>query len=100
MAKTKFYSSPFWQKLRTAALRRDNYTCQVCSARLYKKGSRPTVDHIKPRPFSDNKTDLDNLANLQTMCQKCHAIKTAGDGSRGEAKPVIDINGYPPDWQD
>lgn len=97
MAKSKYYQSPHWRTLRTTALRRDNYTCQSCRVSLWKKGSRPTVDHIKPRPYSDHPTPLDVLDNLQTLCPGCSNRKTEVDGSKGPPPPTIGLDGLPDD---
>ncbi len=53
-----------WEKLRTACLRRDKFTCQGCAARR----TRLHAHHIVPRHCGGP----DELDNLITLCTKCH----------------------------
>lgn len=77
MAKSRFYSSTIWKELRSAALKRDNWTCQNCGTKCYGKNTpRPYVDHIKPRPYLDKPTQEDHISNLTTLCGPCHTRKT------------------------
>jgi hypothetical protein len=50
--------------LRLAALRRDDYRCQVCGAH----GVTLIVHHILPR----ERGGPDRLANMITLCETCH----------------------------
>lgn len=64
----KIYNSREWKDTRVIALVRDGYKCVKCKSKF-----NLVVDHIvelvdKGKPF-----DLDNL---QTLCKKCHAVKT------------------------
>lgn len=62
----KFYSSSAWKEVRTAAFKRDDWTCQDC----LKRGGRLEANHIKPRSkFPDLKLEL---TNIETLCKKCH----------------------------
>lgn len=69
------YSGPVirsarWSALRLAALRRDGWRCVSCGTR-----GRLEVDHIKPvRTHPELSFALDNL---QPLCARCHARKTA-----------------------
>lgn len=71
-----FYKSSAWQKLRAAALTRDLGICQHCLS----KGTitlADMVDHIIPvKEAWELRLVLDNL---QSLCNRCHAIKTAED---------------------
>lgn len=59
-----------WPALRHAAKRRDAFLCLSCGSR-----GDLEVDHIVPvRLRPDLAFDLDNL---QTLCVRCHARKTA-----------------------
>jgi len=61
--------SPEWRRARGAALKRDQYRCQHCTANPSKT---PNVDlqvhHILPV----NKGGRHNLNNLVTVCNSCH----------------------------
>lgn len=67
-----------WQKLRQIVFKRDNKLCQICLS-----NGRVTVamvvDHIKPKA----KGGTDDMANLQSLCPKCHDYKTATEDSKG-----------------
>jgi 5-methylcytosine-specific restriction endonuclease McrA len=53
---------PGWAALRAAVLARDGWTCQQCGARA------TDADHIIPRSAGG----LDDLANLRSLCGRCH----------------------------
>lgn len=55
--------------VRTAVLKRDNYTC-VNSGRT---GGELHVHHIVPR----NEGGTNNLDNLVTLCERCHSVQDA-----------------------
>ena len=59
-----------WQSIRLWILARDGYACVQCGKR-----NRLEVDHIQARHNGGN----DDLDNLQTLCRKCHIIKTKVD---------------------
>lgn len=61
------YDDPEWDENREKALERDNYTCQKCG----KGNSESTlvVHHIGPVTHGGTHS----LANLDTLCQGCHA---------------------------
>ncbi|GAA3136536.1 hypothetical protein GCM10010466_29190 [Planomonospora alba] len=52
-----------WSRRRLIVLRRDNYTCYVCS------GDATEVDHV-------DRGDNHSLANLAAICRECHKAKT------------------------
>jgi len=65
-----------WRRIRSQALARDKYLCVHCLA-----DGRATVacdvDHIIPiKTASERRLDIDNL---QSLCRKCHALKSAED---------------------
>lgn len=57
-----------WQKVRTQAFKRDNYTCVKCG------DVADTVDHIQE--LADGGDEFD-LGNCQSLCTPCHKEKTA-----------------------
>lgn len=72
-----FYQSKEWRKCRKIFIA-DNPLCVECR----KKGrvrEANVVDHIVPR--KDGGSDFDN-SNLQPMCAKCHAAKSAKEKRR------------------
>lgn len=66
---TWVYRDRRWPALRTAAKRRDGFQCVKCGAR-----GRLEVDHIEP--VRDAPEKAFNLENLQTLCGRCHGVKT------------------------
>lgn len=68
-----FYRSKEWQDLRLAILKRDYYLCRYC---LLHKTITPakTVDHTIPIEVEPKFKD--NPKNLETICRKCHHLKT------------------------
>lgn len=67
-----FYKTAQWQKTRQYVLRAEPL-CRSC------KDVATLVDHIKPRAAGG---DDYGLANLQSLCAKCHAVKTANDNRK------------------
>ena len=59
-----------WPWLRRTVRDRDGYCCVECGNR-----DRLEVDHI----ISRENGGTDDLDNLQTLCRKCHIIKTKRD---------------------
>lgn len=68
-----------WMRTRARILRRDMHCCQPC-ARRGATVQALEVDHIVP--IAQGGTD--DHANLQAICKPCHAVKTAGEASRGQ----------------
>lgn len=71
---TDFYQSRKWRTLRALKLQKDPL-CEECM----RKGmlvSAQMVDHIIP--INKGGAPLD-LNNLQSLCNHCHAVKTARD---------------------
>jgi 5-methylcytosine-specific restriction endonuclease McrA len=61
-----------WPALRLAAKRRDGWRCVACGAR-----ARLEVDHVLP--VRTHPALAFALDNLQTLCARCHARKTAAE---------------------
>lgn len=78
-----------WQQIRLRILSRDCGLCQSCLRSGLVKSGRE-VDHIKPR--SKGGTNDDD--NLQTICDECHADKTARDEGR-RRKHRVGLDGWP-----
>jgi 5-methylcytosine-specific restriction endonuclease McrA len=55
--------TPYWESVRSLALKEDNYTCQRCG-----KTRDLTIHHILPRSQGGS----DALENLIVLCVKCH----------------------------
>ena len=70
----KYYQSKEWKLLRRLCLVRDSYLCQYCNERgIIKTGN--IADHVTPR----NAGGKDELSNLKTCCESCHAKKSNED---------------------
>lgn len=63
-----------WKFVRQDVLRRDKYTCSICSQRFRKP--ELDVDHIIPVQMGGQ---LFEKANLRTLCKECHKAKTRLD---------------------
>lgn len=61
-----------WRKLRVHVLERDGYLCVYC-AKANRHVQATDVDHIVPK----YKGGTDEMDNLQSLCRKHHAKKTA-----------------------
>lgn len=76
-----------WDAVRDRIIRRDDRTCQACGEQHPPR--RLEVDHVQPlskggHPFDDG--------NLQTLCEGCHAEKTAEQNRSAEAaEPAPDV---------
>lgn len=68
-----FYNSKGWRRMRDAK-RSDNPFCEECEkqGRITPAGC---VDHIIPRKQGGS----DGYNNLQSLCNSCHAQKSAGE---------------------
>lgn len=76
----KFYTTYQWKKLAKEVLMRDAYLCQICSRNgvikiVGIKRRDYAIDHKKPRRLYP---ELELVKeNLETVCKKCHAKKSA-----------------------
>lgn len=73
--KKKLYKSLKYKLWRKSVFERDNYTCKKCG----KIGGKIEADHIKR--WSDYPEVVFDLNNGQTLCYKCHRIKTGKENS-------------------
>lgn len=68
------YRGRNWSKQKRAAMKRDNYKCQICGVNV--KSLRKwgyAVHHIKPyREFDGDYKAANQLSNLITLCRHCH----------------------------
>ena len=71
---TEFYQSTAWRKLRAIKLD-ENPMCEEC-ARSGRLTPAQMVDHIVPINKGGAELDIDNL---QSLCNACHARKSAKD---------------------
>ncbi len=68
----KVYDTSRWRKsTRPSVLVRDNYKCVKCG--MLGESKDLVVDHIKELRDGG---DEHNKENLQTLCKRCHKIKT------------------------
>jgi 5-methylcytosine-specific restriction endonuclease McrA len=65
-----------WPRRRAAILRRDGWLCQIAGDHCTRFATE--VDHIQP-------SDDHRLDNLQAVCGRCHAEKTAGEAKAAQA---------------
>lgn len=73
------YRGRNWEKQKRAALKRDNYQCQVCSKPLAKSAWDYGVHHITPyRQFNGDYKAANDLTNLVCLCRKCHGGVESG----------------------
>ena len=74
----KFYNSKAWRELSKSALIDSYYTCKMCGQ------DAVLSDHIIPTEIDWNKR-LDKN-NIQTLCHRCHTIKTREDEKKYNLK--------------
>lgn len=87
-----FYKSTAWLHTRQQVLTRDYSTCVRCGL------SGNIVDHIVPS--EDDWEDRLNIDNLETLCQRCHNLKTKREWikkhkGRERAMQIHVVIGYP-----
>ncbi len=77
VSRSGFYNSPAWQLLRTEYIA-NNPICEICNNKgIYKPAA--IVDHIIPLTLVNMWSIGLDKKNLQSLCYKCHAIKTSRD---------------------
>lgn len=71
-----YYYGPNWQRQRSKARKRDNYTCQECGITEIELGQQLAVHHIvKFREFGIKRyKEANALTNLVCLCRTCHPI--------------------------
>lgn len=72
----EYYTAFTWNRLRSKILRRDNWTCEHCKISDWDTRIHLQVDH---KIAITNGGDYWDESNLQTLCRKCHGIKTGRD---------------------
>ncbi len=87
-----FYKTTAWRHTREQVLTRDYSTCVRCGL------SGNIVDHIVPS--EDDWEDRLNIDNLETLCQRCHNLKTKREWikkhkGRDRAMKIHAVIGYP-----
>lgn len=87
-----FYKTTAWRHTREQVLLRDYSTCVRCGL----EGN--IVDHIVPS--EDDWEDRLNVDNLETLCQRCHNLKTRREWikknkGRDRAMKIHAVIGYP-----
>src|SRR5699024_8471230 len=87
-----FYKTTAWRHTREQVLTRDYSTCVRCGL------SGNIVDHIVPS--EDDWEDRLNTDNLETLCQRCHNLKTKREWikkhkGRERAMQIHVVIGYP-----
>ncbi|WP_084421831.1 HNH endonuclease [Henriciella litoralis] len=72
---------PRWKTMRMKALDRDGWACVQCGERR-----RLEIDHVQPVRTHPELSYV--LANLQTLCGRCHARKTRIEVGMGQPDPA------------
>lgn len=88
-----------WVRIRKAILQRDKHLCQPClrqgTLTTHRKHAPLQVDHIKPKAEGGG----DEPDNLQAICIRCHAAKTAEEAARAQGRErrriAFDAQGRP-----
>ncbi|MFB6104637.1 MAG: HNH endonuclease [Halobacteriaceae archaeon] len=91
-----------WNRVRTEALQRDGYACQICGKDKAAIGRNPDVHHIVPVRWFRNEDgfeerDAHTLENVVSLCVSCHRRADHGRisrealyGAAGIAEPAVD----------
>jgi 5-methylcytosine-specific restriction enzyme A len=74
---TDFYQSKAWRMTRKFYIK-DNPLCEMCK-RKGQTTAAQMVDHITPISIGGINVAL-NVANLQSLCNSCHAKKSGQEG--------------------
>ena len=80
-----------WAATRVHVLERDGYKCVRCSAALAVETAH--IDHI-----TSGKHGTNHLANLRTLCRRCHVLR-ADMRHRGMIAAALRDGIIPPDWR-
>lgn len=73
-ATARGYGGKGWEHTRRAVFLRDLYRCQGqgCGVLVGQRPRDAHCDHIIPK----DKGGTDDMSNLETLCEECHARKT------------------------
>lgn len=74
------YNSKWWKEtVRPTIASRDNWMCKACGCDVGRADRDYQIDHVKPRPMgaSINTDKWDHEDNLQLLCSRCGAAKSA-----------------------
>jgi RNA-directed DNA polymerase len=71
---------PGMMDLRPIVLERDGLKCRICKEAV--ESDTAQVDHIRPVSCFKRPVDANRLANLWTLCIRCHEEKTENDRQR------------------
>lgn len=76
----EFIRSPEWKTKRAKIIKRDGNKCRKCGCKA-SKGNALQVDHIRypKRGSSVAAFQKQAMADLQTLCVRCHKAKTRND---------------------
>jgi 5-methylcytosine-specific restriction protein A len=79
-----WYGTQGWKSTRAAQLLREPY-CRVCAGRGYR--TRATeVDHVTPH--RGDRTLFYDESNLQSLCHRCHSVKTMTEMNARRQQPT------------
>lgn len=86
-----------WNRVREAALDRDDYACVVCGTDADELGRNPDVHHLLPvRRFVDSplfvEEDAHTVDNVVTLCPSCHRQAEFGNISRAELRSLAGLD--------
>ena len=74
----QFYHSIEWQRVRQAALMRDNYLCVMCGAPAEEVHH---IKHLSPKNIGDTSVTM-SLENLKSLCKMCHFAEHRGESGK------------------
>lgn len=77
-----------WAKLRRSVLEEEGGLCQPCLRDGHVTPNCRTVDHIRPKAQGGT----DARPNLQTICEACHAEKTAAEARQGRLGGAVEAD--------
>jgi len=72
------YRGDDWEEQRSAALERDDHTCQECGVEEYELDHVLHVHHKVP--YDPDIDDINDLENLVTLCPACHGKRELSGG--------------------
>jgi 5-methylcytosine-specific restriction enzyme A len=81
-----------WTEIRRKVWQRDNGECVRCHAELALDECH--IDHIRSGKLADN-----GLANLRTLCRRCHVLR-ADMRHQGMIASALRDGVIPPNWRE